>query len=314
MADLSSNPDLLPVILAAASAVVFVAIWFGLIEDNSADRRIKMLERRRSELRTEMLGTKDKGRDAAEMAKGVVEKFKLLPSDSAKSASSDLAHAGFRNRDAIFVFTFLRLVSPLIGWGIAFLCLYVLRLWDTTGNNLLMATLVSGIVTGLMPAMILGKMTKARMRKMARALPDALDLFVICAEAGLSLDATFERVAQELSDAHPDLSDEFGITAVELGFMPQRSKALQNLSERCPLPGTRSLVSTLIQTERYGTPLAVSMRVLSAEMRNERIMQAEEKAARLPAVMTVPMILFILPPLFIVLIGPAVLRTEDAFK
>lgn len=314
MADISSTTDTLPIILAAASAVVFVIIWFGLIEDNTAERRIKMLERRRSDLRAEMVTGKDKNRDAAEMAKGVVEKFKLLPSDAAKSASSDLVHAGFRSRDAIFLFTFMRLVAPLIGWAIGFVALYVFRLWDTSSNNLMMATLMAGIVTGLMPALVLRNLTKKRMRKMSRALPDALDLFVICAEAGLSLDATFERVSQELSDAHPDLADEFGITAIELGFMPQRSKALQNLSERCPLPGTRSLVSTLIQTERYGTPLAVSMRVLSAEMRNERIMQAEEKAARLPAVMTVPMILFILPPLFIVLIGPAVLRAQDAFK
>jgi tight adherence protein C len=314
MAEMFSGPNLLPVLLALAGFVVFLIIWFGLIEDNSTERRIKMLERRRSDLRTEMMGAKTKNRDAAEMAKGVVEKFKLLPDAKDKSATSDLAHAGFRSRDAIFIFTFIRLVAPILGWAGGFFAFYVLRLWDTSGNNLLMATLMCGIIVGLLPAMVLSRMTKNRMRRLSRALPDGLDLFVICAEAGLSLDATFDRVSTELSDAHPDLSDEFGITAVELGFMPERSKALQNFSARCPLPGARSLVSTLIQTERYGTPLAVSMRVLSAEMRNERIMKAEEKAARLPAVMTVPMILFILPPLFIVLIGPAVLRTQDAFK
>ncbi len=314
MGEFFSQPNNLLMVLGVLAIVVIAGIWISLIQDNSVDRRLKMLEQRRKDLRSEMGYGKEKGRETAELAKTVVEKFKLLPSDAAKSASSDLIHAGFRNKDAIFLFTFFRLVAPLMGWALGFFAFYVLRVWDTTGNNLLIATLTCGIVTGLIPALVLSRLTKARMRRLSRALPDGLDLFVICAEAGLSLDATFERVSQELSDAHPDLADEFGLTAVELGFMPQRSKALQNLSDRCPLPGTRSLVSTLIQTERYGTPLAVSMRVLSAEMRNERIMKAEEKAARLPAVMTVPMILFILPPLFIVLIGPAVLRTQDAFK
>lgn len=313
MSELSSGPTLLPTLLALASFAVILAIWIGLIEDNSAERRVRMLEKRRADLRSQLTGG-SKSRDAAAMAKDVVEKFKLLPSESAKGTTAELAQAGYRGKDAVFVFTFLRLVGPLIGWALGFFAFYVLRLWDTEANNLLMATLMCGIVTGLMPAFILRKVTKNRMILMSRALPDALDLFVICAEAGLSLDATFDRVAQELSDSHPDLADEFGITAVELGFMPERSKALQALADRCPIPGTRSLVSTLVQTERYGTPLAVSMRVLSAEMRNERMMKAEEKAARLPAIMTVPMILFILPPLFIVLIGPAVLRTQDAFK
>jgi tight adherence protein C len=313
MSELFSGPTLLPTLLALASFVVILAIWIGLIEDNSADRRVRMLEKRRADLRAGLVGG-TKSRDAAAMAKDVVEKLKLLPNESAKGTANELAQAGFRSKDAVFIFTFLRLAAPLAGWALGFFAFYVLRLWDTEANNLLMATLMCGIVCGLLPAMVISKMTKNRMILMSRALPDALDLFVICAEAGLSLDATFERVAQELSDSHPDLADEFGITAVELGFMPDRGRALQALADRCPIAGTRSLVSTLVQTERYGTPLAVSMRVLSAEMRNERMMKAEEKAARLPAVMTVPMILFILPPLFIVLIGPAVLRTQDAFK
>ena len=145
-------------------------------------------------------------------------------------------------------------------------------------------------------------------------LPDALDLMVICAEAGLSLDSSLKRVAKEMALSCAEIADEFGLASVEIGFLPDRVMALRNLVKRTALPGIRGLVNTLIQSERYGTPLAQSLRVLSAEYRNERLMKAEEKAARLPAIMTVPMILFVLPPLFVVLIGPGALKIIDSLK
>jgi tight adherence protein C len=121
-------------------------------------------------------------------------------------------------------------------------------------------------------------------------------------------------VADELAEASPELSDELGLTSLELGFLQDRQKALQNLSERTNMPSLRGMVNTLMQAERYGTPLAHSLRVLSAESRTERVLKAEEKAARLPAMLTVPMIIFILPPLFVVLLGPAALDIADALK
>ena len=314
MGELFSGENLLPTMLGLASFFVVVGIWMSMIDDTSSDRRARMLERRRADLRSEMAQNRSTARaaEATAMAKDVVERFKLLPAENVRKTMLELAQAGYRTRDAVFIYTFLRLAMPLLGWALGFFLFYVLRVWDTSANNLLMGTLCSGIALGLAPSITLRNITERRLKAMSKSLPDALDLFVICAEAGLSLDATFERVANEIAEAHTDLADEFGLTAVELGFMPDRSKALQGLVDRCSLPGVRSLVSTLIQTERYGTPLAVSMRVLSAEMRNERMMKAEEKAARLPAIMTVPMILFILPPLFVVLIGPAMLRVSDA--
>jgi tight adherence protein C len=153
-----------------------------------------------------------------------------------------------------------------------------------------------------------------RIKKLTMALPDALDLLVICAEAGLSLEAAVKRVGQEISSASADMSDEFLLTAIELNFLPDRTKALQNLVKRTDLPKLRALVNSLIQSERFGTPLANSLRVLSAEFRNERMMKAEEKAAKLPAIMTVPMIVFILPSLFIVIIGPVILHIIDTMR
>ena len=142
-------------------------------------------------------------------------------------------------------------------------------------------------------------------------LPDGLDLMVICAEAGLSLDATLGRVSRELGNTWPELAEELGITAAELTFLPERRTAFENLNTRTDSDGIRGVVNTLTQTAKFGTPLAQSLRVLAAEMREARMTRAEEKAARLPAMLTVPMIIFILPTLFIVLLGPAAINIMD---
>ncbi len=305
---------ILPLVLSGLTFLAVMVIWIGLIEDRSAERRIKMLEQRRADMRSAMMAQGQKDNRLGDFAKKIVDKFKLAPGDEIKGTAKELLQAGYRNKDAIFIYTFARLMMPLAGLALGGALFYVLRLVEDTSSMLLAYTLMCGIVAGLLPSLFLRNKKQKRMSELLKSLPDGLDLFVICAEAGLSLDAAFERVSTELSDAHPDLSDEFGLTAIEIGFMPDRAKALQNFAERCPLSGIRALVSTLVQTERYGTPLAAAMRVLSAEMRNERMMKAEEKAARLPAIMTVPMILFILPPLFVVLIGPAIIGAMDAYK
>jgi tight adherence protein C len=164
------------------------------------------------------------------------------------------------------------------------------------------------------PDLWLKNKIQKRSHAIRKGLPDALDLLVICAEAGLTVDAAFGRVAKELGKAYPELGDEFALTSIELGFLTDRRSAFENLAGRIDLAAVRGVVTTMIQTEKYGTPLASALRVLSAEFRNERMMRAEEKAARLPAIMTVPLILFILPTLFIVILGPAACRIADAFS
>ena len=309
-----ASGNLLPYLLAIAVVVMIVLIWRGLIEDRSAERRIKMLEARRQDLRNQTLQPGARRAEQIDFMRKIVDRLNLAKGEASGKINILLAQAGYRNKDAFFVYVFVRGFAPLVGFLVGFLLFYVLRIWDTTNDQLAFATFATGVLFFYAPNMYLKNVKQKRMTALLKALPDGLDLFVICAEAGLSLDATFDRVATEIADAHPGLADEFGLTSIELGFMPDRNKALQNLSMRCDMPGIRSLVSTLIQTERYGTPLAVSMRVLSGEMRNERMMKAEEKAARLPAIMTVPMIIFILPPLFVVLIGPAILKAMDSFK
>jgi tight adherence protein C len=165
-----------------------------------------------------------------------------------------------------------------------------------------------------LPDVLVKNQAQKRAESIRKGLPDALDLMVICAEAGLSLDATFKRVAREIRPTSLALADEFGLTLLELRFMPERRRALENLAKRVELQGMTNLVNTLFQTEKFGTPLAQALRVLAAEMRDERMLRAEEKAARLPAVMTIPLIVFIMPALFIVLMGPAIMDVAAVFQ
>ncbi|MDH3451776.1 MAG: type II secretion system F family protein, partial [Gammaproteobacteria bacterium] len=175
----------------------------------------------------------------------------------------------------------------------------------------LIASSCSVILGFYLPDILIKNLIDKRTHLLTRAMPDMLDLLVICAEAGLALDNALVRVSKEIRLNCAEMADELELTSAELGFMSERRIALENLYKRTALPSMQALANTLIQSERYGTPLAQSLRVLSRELRDERMMKAEEKAARLPATLTVPMMLFIMPTLFIVLIGPGILRAMD---
>lgn len=158
-----------------------------------------------------------------------------------------------------------------------------------------------------LPDIVLSRLVRDRRAAIERGLPDALDLLVICGEAGLGLDIAFERVAREMKQAHPELGKELAITAAEMRVLPDRYAALANMADRLKLETLRSLVATLSQTMRYGTPLGQALRVLANEMRRERLVRFEERAAKLPVLITLPMVGFILPCVFIVVAGPAAL-------
>ena len=222
--------------------------------------------------------------------------------------------AGIRTKDLAFFIIFARFILPLVLGTTAILLIYVFDffpLWSALRRYLTVAGIL--VLSYKAPDLWLTNKVKKRSHAIRKGLPDALDLLVICAEAGLTVDAAFGRVARELGKAYPELGDEFGLTAIELGFLNERRQAFENLAQRVDLEAVRGVVTTMIQTEKYGTPLASALRVLSAEFRNERMMRAEEKAARLPAIMTIPLIMFILPVLFIVILGPAACSINDSF-
>ncbi|MGB4102177.1 MAG: type II secretion system F family protein [Alphaproteobacteria bacterium] len=297
------------------TAVIIVwIVWQVLLDSNPMEARLRAVNQRRRDLAKMALA--QPSRRAKEKKKRSSFVKRLLSSNKTKRRATEgdhemrlkLLRAGYRSRDAVTIFMFVKL-AMMIGLG----CLVFFFIFITGALKTKAALGIIGVAAGalfgwVLPGLIVKNKSMSRRNIFRKALPDALDLLVICAEAGLSLDAALDRVAREIAPSYPELAEEFALTSVELGLLPERSKALQNLTERVDLQGVLSLVNTLIQTERYGTPLAQALRVLASEMRDERMMKAEEKAARLPAIMTVPMILFILPTLFIIIIGPAAIK------
>jgi tight adherence protein C len=246
--------------------------------------------------------------------KQVVSRITVRRNHQAERLARTLAQAGFRNKDAIVAYQFAKIVAPIVlGLG-AVVMLYGIGVYPLSGPMKALACMGALGFGFILPDLYIKNTTDKRRQLIRKALPDALDLMVICTEAGLSLDATLKRVSEEFGDACAALADELALTGLELGFLPDRRQALRNLDLRTNIPGVRGMVNNLLQADKYGTPIAQALRVLSAEFREERMLKAEEKAARLPAMLTVPMIIFILPPLFVVLLGPAVLRTIDALR
>lgn len=310
------NETTIAVIAGIGVFITLLAFAQALMPNDPMAARLRSHKKRRDTLREELLGnTAAEARRAARITslKQVLDRLKLLRGDEARKTSEQLAQAGWRSRDALAIYLGIRLAAPFVG-AIGSLVSVWLFVPELAGMNRMMAVVGAVLLFGFAPVFGLKRAIKRRQSFLRKQLPDALDLLVICTESGLSMDAAFARVARELGFSSPHLADEIGLTSVELGFLPNRRQALQNLAKRTDLAAVRGVVNTLVQTERYGTPLAHSLRVLSAEFRDERMLKAEEKAAKLPAILTVPMILFILPVLFVVLIGPAIINVIAHFN
>jgi tight adherence protein C len=308
--------DLIVLSAAISVAVSAIAVWQALLVRDDLTPRLKALAERRTTLKADMLAgsSRTRRKTSDNVMHGVVTKLNLLRSREAEKARLALARAGIRTKDAVVTYLFCKVVLPFLLGALAMIMIEWLQIIHVAEPYRMPVALGSVVLGFFAPSIYVKNAADKRRAAMQKGLPDALDLMVICAEAGLSLDSALTRVAREIGPSCPELADELGLTSVELGFLPERRQALENLNLRTDMPAIRGVVNTLQQTEKYGTPLAQSLRVLAAEFRNERLMKAEEKAARLPAILTVPMIIFILPPLFIVLIGPAILRTIDALR
>jgi tight adherence protein C len=305
---------------AIATFSVLVAIYAATTVRDPMAKRVKALNERREQLKAGIVASTNKRRKAitnrnemADKVRDLLSSLKMLQESQVVKAQARLMQAGIRSKDLAFVVIFARLVLPVVIGGGMIILVYLIDYFPEWGvfkrYGLVAGTL---LLSYKAPDIWLKNKVTKRTHAIRKGLPDALDLLVICAEAGLTVDAAFGRVARELGKGYPELGDEFALTSIELGFLTDRRLAFENLAKRIDLDSVRGVVTTMIQTEKYGTPLASALRVLSAEFRNERMMRAEEKAARLPAIMTVPLILFILPVLFIVILGPASCSIHDA--
>jgi tight adherence protein C len=311
------DPNALSFLCGLGAFAVVVLIWMALVESDPLSNRLRNISEHRDELSDEDKKKKISRRESLigkDSLKGIVQKLKLEQGKKVNEIRLKLARAGFRSHEAAMAYLLMRLVAPIAFGFLAFFLLFVVQAFKMILVKKIICVFASILLGLAAPDIFLKNLSQKRAAILRKAMPDALDLMVICAEAGLSLDSALDRVSREMGPSCAELAEEVGLTGVELGFFPNRSQALQNLADRVPIQGVVGLVNTLIQTEKYGTPLAQALRVLSSEMRNDRIMAAETKAAKLPATLTVPMILFILPPLFVVLLGPAIIKVIELSK
>jgi len=309
--------DIATMLAALATFAMMVAVWAATTVRDPMRGRVKALQERREQLKAGITVARKRTSvtartEATDFMRVVLKKLSILQDEQTQQAARKLSQAGIRSKDAVVALLFARMACPIVFGGGMVLAVYVFHLFDAYSNFTRMLIACGSLLGAYKaPDVFVQNLITKRTDAIRKGLPDAIDLLVICAEAGLTVDAAFSRVARELGKGYPELADEFALTSIELGFLPDRRQAFENLANRVALDNVRGIVTTMIQTEKYGTPLASSLRVLSAEFRNERMMRAEEKAARLPAIMTVPLIMFILPVLFVVILGPAACSISD---
>ena len=297
------------IMVAVAAFIVFYAVWVAMTWQPPIEARLKALRTRRMRTRSEHTASSKASTKAASIGlmRKLADRLNLLRGAAADQTTRKLRQAGFMSRDAAVVYVFVKLALPL---SLGFLMIFLTSVTNIieVSEDLVLPICVGAVLSGfVMPEIYIKNVASKRREILNQVLPEGLDLLTICVEAGLSIDAAFRRVSREMQGSMPELASEFEITAIELTYLPDRQQALENMSERSDSPAMGALVNALRQTEKYGTPLAASLRILSQEFRQTRASKAEEKGARMPALMTVPLMVFILPTLITVLLAPAIL-------
>jgi len=296
-------------VAAVTTYVVIWALWMALTYEPPIEARLRALRTRRVRTRGEQARTSKVSPKATSIGlmRMLADRLNLLRGAAADQTTRKLRHAGFHSRDAAVVYVFIKLALPLALGFLMIALTSVPNLLDIS-ENMVLPVCIGAVLAGFMlPELYIKNAADKRREVLNYVLPEGLDLLTICVEAGLSIDAAFRRVSKEMQGSMPELSAEFEMTAIELTYLPDRQQALENLAERTGSQAVAALVNALRQTEKYGTPLANSLRILSQEFRQTRASKAEEKGARMPALMTVPMMVFILPTLITVLLAPAIM-------
>jgi tight adherence protein C len=312
-----------PVTLASAFAAVatFATILTIAAPAFSGDRltsRLKAVSNRREELRKKSRAALEgesakktiRRRDTSMMRK-FVDMLDLQKMLEDPNVVKKLMQAGLRGPRPISIFYFCRFSLPLI-FGIG----AFIYIWFINNHGLQMQMKIGVVAVAFAagfygPNIYLTNLAQKRRTSIMRAFPDSLDMMLICVEAGMSIEQAFARVGEEIGTASPELAEELGLTTAELSYLQDRRAAYYNLAERTNHPGVKGVAMALVQAEKYGTPLGSALRVMAKENREMRITEAEKKAAALPAKLTVPMIVFFLPVLFLVILGPAFIKIND---
>jgi tight adherence protein C len=287
-----------------------------MFAENKLGSRLKEVAKRREELRKKSRADMARGtgglqhKDANQFAKGMVNKLNLQKALQDDTLGEKLVRAGLRGHAAQTMFYFYRAALP-IAFALVGL-IYVLTIGAHLGFQMKLAAVVGGLAAGFYaPNIYLTNLATKRREKIMQAFPDSLDMMLICVEAGMSVEMALQRVGQEIATASVELAEEFQLTTAELSYLPERRQAYENLARRTNHAGVKSVAMALTQAEKYGTPVGNALRVMAKENREMRLAEAEKKAASLPPKLTVPLILFFLPVLFAVIIGPAIIQIQD---
>jgi tight adherence protein C len=319
---LTDPQTLLSIFIAIVVFATIVTLAAPMLSSNGLEGRLKSVANRREELRRrsrEAMSQKGGGggtlRHADEgMYKNVVDRLQLSRLLEDPKVVDKLAQAGFRGPKPVSTFYFFRFVMPF-----AFAVITAFYLYVINGFGLLPVQKIAACIAALTagyyaPNIYISNIAQKRRESIISAFPDALDLMLICVESGMSIEAAIAKVGAEVGGASIELAEDLSLLTAELSYLPERRLAYEGLAKRTNHPGVKSVATAMIQAERYGTPLGSALRVMAKENRELRLSAAEKKAAALPAKLTVPMIVFFLPVLFIVIMGPAIIKIQDVLK
>ncbi|MBV9995583.1 MAG: type II secretion system F family protein [Caulobacteraceae bacterium] len=315
--DVVTNPG--NVISAVTAVLVFVAVLTLVTQfrdRSNLESRLKSVANRREELRRRSRETLA-GRSASlrqtddGLYKRVVDRLQLSRLLEDSNLTDKLAQAGFRGPSAVSTFYFFRLITPFVLATAAAIYIFFINNFGLPPMNRVAAVVAAFVAGYYAPNLYVSNIAAKRRESIIRVFPDALDLLLICVESGMSIEAALQKVGQEVGGTSIELAEELSLLTAELSYLPERRMAYEGLARRTNHPGVKAVVTAMIQAERYGTPLGTALRVMAKENRELRLSAAEKKAAALPAQLTVPMIIFFLPVLFIVILGPAIMKVQD---
>jgi tight adherence protein C len=318
---LTDPNNLFAAFVALISFAAFVTVAAPFFTQNNLEARLKAVANRREELRRrsrEALATKTASSSLRQTDEGfykrVVERLQLGRLLEDTSVVDKLAHAGFRGPRPLSTYYFFRFVTPFVLGSAAALYLFLFNGFDLSLMNKLCACLVAFAIGFYAPSLYISNIAQKRRASIVGAFPDCLDLLLICVESGMSIETALQKVSQEIGGASMELAEELSLLTAELSYLPDRRLAYEGLSRRTNHPGIKAVTMAMIQAEKYGTPLGTALRVMAKENRDLRLSAAEKKASALPAQLTVPMILFFLPVLFVVILGPTIIRVQDVMS
>ena len=315
----NDNPQLIVAIFSAIAvfSAIVVLSWPYLVRDNLS-ARMRQISSERERIRARERATLEASKkkttlrsEPKKLFKDIVDRFNLTKSTEDAAMVKQLRMAGYRGKNPVFVFLTARLVTPAVMFVVSGLYVFfIIRLEQPFIIKMGIVLVVSYLGYYAPNVYVKNQITK-RQKLVKRAWPDALDLLLICVESGMGIESAFRKVSEEIGQQSIPLAEELSLVTAELSYLQDRRKAYENLGERTGLEGVRAVVTSLIQAEKYGTPLGQSLRVLAQENRDMRMAEAEKKAAALPPKLTVPMILFFLPVLFAVIITPAAIQISN---